>query len=475
MKKIFTIKFLLIFIVILFSAACSNPKLNEDNIVQIGDLGIRKGVFERKFKMTNVYNDNEDFTPESLKSSLDKILLPDHLLIYEAYNLSFDKDPKVVMTMLEHNMNLLAANHPIHTENISIPKEDMEKFYEKKKILYDFEIIQHNSFYWADSIYRYMQAGNEIEMPDTKTNQVNYPRKIYFENSTYGNDVPVEVYDVILEMNENMISKPIYSGPVWTIVKLIKKKENKKLQEYDKMVSVIADQLQPVIKNEQIKKMTDDLTLKYNVQIENENLEKIYKCFNSKDGEGRFDRSKLSTSDLNDIVISTSNEDFNIDFLVFMLNRSQIFNKVDILTQKELEIVVKNISDMIVFYFDTLENEIDKIEIIQDKIQNKENRLLFTKYLNEEIIKKVVVTEEDAEKYWRDNRAKWPGEFENVKSSVIGQLRKELMYQRRDNLLEEFREDFTIQYNESALKELSDKFTEEKKTNKNKLPISKKI
>ena len=140
------------------------------------------------------------------------------------------------------------------------------------------------------------------------------------------------------------------------------------------------------------------------------------------------------------------------------------------LVVKELEIVIENISDMIVFYFDGLEKKVDQIEIVKDKLEHKENRLLFSKYLKDEISKKIVVTDTETKKYYNENKSKWSGEFNNVKPNVISELRKKLMYQRRDDLVEKFRKDFNIQYNEVMLNELAEKFTQEKKvSNENKV------
>ncbi len=461
--KFFTKIFYLIVLSLLLAVSCSEHKIINDNyIAQIDNLGIHKGVFERKFKRTDVYGKNKVFTSEMLKTSLNKILLNDHLLINDALNLGFDEDPMISKTILEYKLNLIASNHPIYTEDFSIPKEELLEFYSKKKFVYTFEIIQHNSLYLADTIYSYLLQGNELSISEDNKERIPYPRKIAFKNSTYGNDVPVEVYDIILEMNNGEVSSPIHSGPVWTIIKLIEKKKNNNLKKYDEMKNVIIQQIQPLKKSNQIKQLTEQLREKYKLQIDKQILEKIYKTFRSDYNEGSFDRGKIAESDLDETIISTTKEKFNVDFLIFMLNRSGIFRNVQKILIKELDIAINNIADMIVFYFDGLEKEVDKIELVNDKMENKLNRLLFSKYLKDEIVNKVKVTEEHANNYYDKNRSEWPGEFNNVKASVIAKLRKKLMYERRDNLIKDFRNKFDIQYNEELLEELAEQFTDEK-------------
>jgi len=315
-----------------------------------------------------------------------------------------------------------------------------------------------------------MTAGNNI-LIDKKVEDQGYPRKIEIKNSIYGNDVPIDLYNIIVKMKEGEIRGPIYSGPVWTIVKLIKKRTNKKLKKYDEIIAEIIDQIQPVIKDKQIEKLTEDLRIKYELKVNNDMLDSLYKCFEIKNGLGFFNKSKLNISP-EDIIIKTNKDSYTIEFLIFMLNRSNAFIKTEKLSRKELNIVTNNIADRIVFYFDALEKGIDKIEIIKDKLINKEHRLLYSKFLKEEISKKVKINDDMAKEYYQKNRDEWTGDFKNVKHSLINELRKKLMYKLRDELVEKFKSEFEIRYNEPLLKELSTKFSLEKKNLKNALPAS---
>lgn len=452
-------------LILLFAIGCEEKKIEEGNLVQIENVGIRTGVFERKFKMTNDFNETKVFTPEFLKNSIEKYMLTDHLLICDAYKKGFNEDPKITKIMLEYRLSLIASNNPIYSENISIAKDEMAIYYNKKKNIFNFEVIQHNSYYWADSISRYILDGNELKLSKTEKNQqLSYPRQLEFKNSSYGDDVPVEIYDILLKMKEGEVSEPIHSGPVWIVLKLNAKKKNGQLPKYEEMLPKIVDELQPVFKDKQLTELTKELKIKYNLQINKESIGKIIKAFEFSDGAGSFSSKRIDKSDLDEIVISTTEQNFNVDYLLFILNRSNVFRTINTLTPEDINSVIEGISDMIVLYFDGLEKGVDKIDIIQDQLENKENRLLYSKYLKDEIAGKIVVTKADAEEYYNDNRDKWPGDFINVKSSVINKLRQKLAYQRRDELAEEFRSDFNIQYNMELLKELADKFTEEKKS-----------
>ncbi len=450
-------------LILISTIGCEEQKIEEGNVVQIEDLGIRKGVFERRFIMTSTYTDNNEFTPKLLISEIDKLLLPNYLLINDAYKLGLNKDQIFVNKALMYKLNLIASNHPIYTENFSLPKEEMIEFYNKKEFVFDFELFKNISYYQVDSIYKYLKEGNEIEFNDDDKKMQSFPSKFKFTNSTYADHGPVEVYDKLLEMKEGEVSEPIYTASVWVVVKLKQKKKIKQ-KPYEEFQGDLIDQYQQIMKDKQVELLTKNLREKYNLKIVQENSEKIIKSFFVKNGYASFSRDRFNESDLDDIIISTTEEKINLDFLVYVLNSSMMFNSVENITQKDIDVFVNNFANNTVLYSDALEKGVDNIEIIRDRFENNENRLLYSKYLKEEISDKVVVSEEDAKDYYNNNRDEWKGEFNEVKPAVIRKLRQKLMYQRSDELIEKFKSDFNIQYNMELLKELADKFTEEKKS-----------
>lgn len=449
-------------IIILISAiGCEEKKIEEGNVVQIEDLGIRKGVFERRFVMTSTYTDNNEFTPKLLISEIDKLLLPNYLFINDAYRLGLNKDQVIVNKAFMYKLNLIASNHPIYTENFSFSKEEMIEFYNKKEFAFDFELFKNISYSRVDSIYKYLKEGNELDFDDDAKKIQSFPSKFRFTNSTYADHSPVEVYDKLLEMKEGEVSEPIYTASVWVVVKLNKKKKIKQ-KPYDEFQKDLIDQYQQIMKDKQVELLTIKLREKYNLKIFQENSKTLVKSFLKKSGNRSFSRDRLNESDLDDIIISTTEEKINLDYLVYVLNSSMMFSSVDKITQKDIDEIVNNLANITVLYSDALEKGVDNVEIIRDRFENNENRLLYSKYLKEEISDKVVVSEEDARDYFNNNRDEWKGEFNEVKRAVIKKLRQKLMYQRRDELIEKFKSDFNIQYNMELLKELADKFTEEK-------------
>ena len=171
-------------LILISTIGCEEQKIEEGNVVQIEDLGIRKGVFERRFIMTSTYTDNNEFTPKLLISEIDKLLLPNYLLINDAYKLGLNKDQVFVNKALMYKLNLIAANHPIYTENFSLSKEEMIEFYNKKEFAFDFEIVKNISYSRVDSIYKYLKEGNEIEFNDDDKKMQSFPSKFKFTNST---------------------------------------------------------------------------------------------------------------------------------------------------------------------------------------------------------------------------------------------------------------------------------------------------
>ena len=450
-------------ILVLFPlASCSNKEIDKGNVIQVGEVGLRKGVFERRFKLSSEYGKNKEFSPEILKSFINRILLPEYLFIQKSFDLGFQNDPFILKTIFEFKMNALASNNAIHSKELFISDNELADFYYDKKYLYSFEIIQHTAFNEADSIKKLLSEGKKLKfekeaMPDV------FPRKIEYVNKSFGESVPYEIYKQLDELKEGEISDPIYSAPLWIVIKLIDKVKYQKTKSLEESKTILLKDLQGIKKIKETKLYVDTLKSKYNLEIITKDYSKMIKAFVINNEQvGFFNRANY-TGSIEDIVIKTSSQNISVDLFFFIFNRTNRFSKIKKLVYEDVDVFMNDLATQLVLYLDALEQGVDKYPTLSEQILNKLYRVLYSKYLKEEISDKVSVSREVALSYYNDNRSVWKGEFENVKSSIINKLRKEAMYKYRDQLVKDLSDEFDVLYNEPLLQEIADNFTAEKK------------
>ncbi len=220
--------------------------------------------------------------------------------------------------------------------------------------------------------------------------------------------------------------------------------------------------LQGIKKIKETKQYVDSLKSKYNLEIVKEDYNKMIKAFVINEEEvGFFNRANYPGS-IDDIVIKTTLQNISVDMFFFIFNRTNRFSKITKLVYEDVDVFIDDLSTQLVLYLDALEQGVDKYPTLSEQIENKLYRVLYSKYLKEEISDKVSISEEVALNYYNGNRGVWKGEFEKVRSSIVNKLRKEAMYKFRDKLVKDLTDDFDVLYNEPLLKEMADQFTAEK-------------
>jgi hypothetical protein len=445
--------------------SCSDGIISDEYVLKIEDVGLRKGVFERRFKLTKDYGANQEITPEILKNSINKILLPEYLFIQRALELGFDTDPLIRKNLFEFDMNILASAHPIRRKELFISDTELKEFHDKKTILFSYELVQHSSYNEIDSIYKSLIAGNKFN-EGKKVMPSAYPRKIEYNNKTFGESVPLEVYQQLYGMEEGDISKPLYTPPIWVIVKLNKKVTNSKIEPNDSIKRNLIAQLQGIKKLEQIEKYTDSLKAKYKIEIRESIVNRLLDAFEIADNNvGYFSRDKFDGSITDEYVITTSEDDISVDMFFFLFNRSNMYSNIKQIVRKDIEVFIDDLSSQLALYLDAKDKKIiDSNETLKDQVENKFNKELYKKFLKKEISDKVVVSDEDARNFYEDNRETWKGEFEAVKNSIIYRIRNSKMLELKENLVKDLSNSYDLLYNDSVLEELSQKLTNEKKT-----------
>ncbi len=461
--RIHIFKKLVLFLLLLGFYSCNNKefKLNEDYVVQIDDIGLREGVFERRFKLTKDFSAHKSFTANSLKNSIDNIFLPDLLFIRKAYELGFDKDPSIKKNNFEFKVNALASTHPINSKSIFISDKELKDFYEEKDVLYTFQIIQHNSFWAIDSISKNPNWGKNNNS-NVKEKRKVMPRELSLGKRSYGQSVPIEVYKELKKIKVGESTKPIYIAPTWNIIRLIAKEDNKKLTSFAKLKRTLVKEFEIIGKQKQIIEFQDSLLKKYKIEKVDINYSKILNSFVTKNGIGFFQQDKYKGNLKNDLVITSNKGNITVDDFFYFFNKGNQFAIFNQITKEDVQVFIDDLTKHYALYLDHNSMNYGENKILVDQIENKSNKLLLQKFIRDEITRKVKVSEDEARDHYNNNRKIWVGEFDKVKRSIISELRDKKIKELRESLIEQYKEKYNVVYNNELIKQLAEKYTKEK-------------
>lgn len=457
-----------ILLLIVFILGCAKQEnLNDEYVMQVKNVGLRQGVFVRRYKLTKDYGSNKEFNAKILKKFIGEILEPDYLFIQHACDLGFHQEAKTAQNIRDYRVNLLASNHPILYEKMTILKDDLHKYYEKKSVKYDLEIVQTNSYHAADSIYKAILAGKKIDLPQKEEPDFSFPRSQKFTDITYGEQLHPDIFPELMKMKQGEVSKPFYTIPVWTVIKLNKKRENKNFNPFNELEKELVSQAQVIYKFEQQKQLVNSLRDKYQTHINKAFYQPMIAAFTIKNNQSWIDPGKLNEYDLNKTLIQIHQDSISLSSFISSYNQSMQFSMVSRLTEPDLSHFIEDYVSQYLLYLDALEKGVDQNELIQDQLVNKENKTLLNRYLNEEIAQKVFISDADAREHYEKNPDKWKAKYEDLASTVKGDLKNIRLLEKKNELVDQLQDKYKVRYNESLLTKIAAELTQEKSSKSN--------
>jgi len=453
---------LLLFILLVIGCA-KQENMNNECIMQINNVGLRQGVFVRRYKLTSDFGSHEIFSPEILKKFIQEILEPDYLLIQDAYERKFHEESATKQKIEEYRINLLAGSHPFKYETMTILKQELRDFYQKKSVKYDVDLVLTNSYNMADSIYKSIVAGNEIELPKKEELGSSFPQYLQYKDVTYGERLHPEIFTKLIDMKQGEINEPVFTAPIWTIVRLNKKRETKELPSFENMEKELLTQAQAIFKYEGQKRLITELKEKYKLSIRTEFYQPLISVYVLEENHGWIDKNKLSQSDLTATFLQIKDDAIPLSEFIYSFNQANQNLRFSKLTEQDISHFADVYIAQYLLYLDALEKGVDQDKLIQDQLVNKEHRLLLSQYLKEEIAQKVVITDADAKKYYEDNRDRWKAKYEDVASNVKGDLKNKRLLEKKNELVNQLKKKYKVRYNEALLKAVAEGLSNEKK------------
>lgn len=448
---------------ITFMSCSTNAPISDDYVLQVKKTGLRQGVFVRRYQLTGDYGSHTTFTADMLKTYIANVLQPDYVLIQHAYDLGLDKTPEIAQKMTDYRVNLLADNHPIKYAQLTILKKDLEEFYDKKSKVYDVDIIQAASFRDADSLYKLLQSGQKLERPRFLM-EGTLPNFYHDPSLVYGEGLHPELLSELVKMQQGDISQPIYAASIWTILKLNKIEKNKNLPPFEESEQTLLAQAQAFFKYEQHKQLVEDLKIAHHAAYRTELYQAILQAFAIVNNRGAIDQKKIADDVLNSTFLTIGNIHVSVAEFVSAFNQASQFKQLHSLARQDLEQFANEYVAQYCLYLDALDKGVEDDVLIQDKLQNKEHRMLLSAYLTDEVMNKINISDKELRAHYAANPNKWKGDFKSVALNVKGDLRSEKLKERKNAIIQKLEKKYTIQYNDALLQTIAEELTDLKKS-----------
>lgn len=455
---------LVLFLFLAFVAVCIKQNtINKEYVLQIKQVGLRKDVFIRRYQLTGEYGTHDTFSADMLKRYISTVLEPNYLLAQHAYDLGLHVESETAQKIKEYRINLLADNHPIQYQAVTILKNDLRDFYNKKRVNYDLEIIETACYSAAESLHTLLLAGQMVQQPQKEFQEQSFPRYSHAKALTYGDRLHPKLFPILENMQNGDVCSPIYTSSVWTILKLNKKEENKNLGSFDDMEQQLLAQAQVIFKYNQKQELITDLLKENKLTHRAEMYQPIIDAFTTDNNVCRIDEHKLQSATLADPFIQSNEEYITLAHFIAVYNQAHQFNPLQSITEKDLEYFIRDYSAQFALYLDACKKGIEHNTLIQDKLQNKEHRILIATYLNDEIMRKIVITEDEARTYYAQHQGKWQGAYESVSPNVKSELRSLKLAEKKQEIINRLQKRYTVRYNDPLLLAIAEQLTNDKK------------
>jgi len=444
---------------ILLLWSCQRPTpMSDDYIMQLDSVGLREGVFVRRYQLTADSKSKQHFSASDLQTYIEEKLLPDYLLLQHAHELGMQHEAGFQQKMTDFKISLLAGQHPSKFEKLTILKSDVQKFYQKKSVKYDLLLVQANSFVLADSLYQRMLSGAAFAPARNEAELVGYPRVIQLTDLFYGEKIHPELLPLLDQLKPGEVSQPVYTSPTWSLVKLNRKLTNLPLPAFETVEQNLVMQLEAIQKYQREKELIANLRQKYQIQVAEQHFPALKAAFSRFENAGVILKQKVGMALLAEVMIQVGGEKITVNHFITNFNQANQFVQLTELTDRDLQHFLDDFTIQLLLSLDAAEKGVLGDPYIQDQLENKAHRLLLPEYLKQEIAQKVVLSDADVRAYYEANRTNWPGEYEKIALNVKNDLKNKKMQQMREAQIQRLRQQYAVRYHDIKLKNIADAF-----------------
>ena len=396
MKSIFN--FLALFVILLFTLSCSEPK--ENILVTVGDHDITVKQFEDRYTdyvVVSGVEDNVTTRKAILNNMINEILLKeydDNESVYNNKEFVKEKDWAYKQTLLA-----FLKDREVYG-NISVSNEEIRDAFIKMNQTLTARHLYAATKEEADELYQLLQAGTSFMTlaKQTFTDSTLRNNGGYLGKFTWG-DMDPTFEDTAYTLKVGEISKPVKTRTGYSIIKLEEKEHNPLLTEYQfqQKKSEIETTIKIRKKSPSERDFLESLYNKIDLKFNDEGVEQVSTYLKN---DQQTPEDKKSADNL--VVVSYEGKDFHVDEILNRINNLPAFHREKITSNKLLKAVIEGFIIQDILIETAKEKNYDEDEIMLKSYSTQLNNI-FLKYKAEEIAAKVDIPDSTLRNYYREH------------------------------------------------------------------------
>jgi hypothetical protein len=431
--------------------SCSTQQISDDLLMQIKNVGLRKGVLIRRFQMTADYKQKSAIRPADVKAFIDTYFLSEYLQLQHAYDLGLHNDPALKNKIHDYQINLIAEEHPLKYKDIQLSRKALRALYEKKAVQYDLELVTANTYAMADSIYQRLARGDRPVFDKKEQSPDLFPQAKRLSRVSYGEQLHPDLLPLLAELKSGQVSRPVYTSPTWSLLKVERSFPNPTRGSYESMERELLMQGSEIEKYRRMQQELADLEKRITVTVNRSLYAALKSAFVKANPSSYISTEKLGAAQLAATVLQVGPEQIIVDHFVANLNQSNRFLKLTTLVDQDIDCFINDFKIQLLLYLDGLQQGVADSTLIKDMLVNKEYRLVLPEYLKREIVQPVHISDSEAQAYYHQHPQEWTGAFADVAVHIKNKMKNIRIKERQQERLHELRKKYTVHYNERQL------------------------
>ena len=434
------------------------PDIGENIIMQVDSIPYRSSIFERRYGLGNK---KTVVTEDEIQNYLETKIKEELLFVKAAYEAGIHNDKSLQNSLHRYNMEVLEKAHPIHRDKMQINQNAVRTFYENFKNLYTFGVLNTRSYQTAMELKKQYEEGTlnleqySIDLENTKG--PTFPSYNLFKKIEFSKSLPPQIFEKIIDLEENKISNPIQLGGLWGLVILNKKVINKKIKPFEKVGNIYANRAANFYRYKVLASHQQTLKKKFELKELDFDKNLIIKLFDSASASFKFSKKteEFKIFECKKFTIT------NKDLMTFYNNiNAYTTTKPLILVEKDLNIVSERVLNQQLMYYDALSIGVQNNPFVADQIINKKQIELRNRYIRNHLGRlSRKLSEEEIQKYYFENKSKYPGEYSAMRKNVHDDLYLHKIELKKELVLSKLEKESTILYNKKEISRFAKHFS----------------
>ncbi|MBD3223761.1 MAG: hypothetical protein GF313_03480 [Caldithrix sp.] len=451
----------LILMLAAFLVQCGEKKA-PNVLMDIEGHELHKDRFLDRFTRSRVFRTQDQFTADMVKEYISKYFVEDFYFIAEGYTRKLDEDSAFIAELKkEKRKRLIQPNGPLYQQvmpdSITVTEPEIKRAYEKTQFEYKIADIWLTNPSIADSLYEVLMKGANFA-------DIARAHSADRRSSIKGGEVPrhftsLQLGDklgpVVSDLSVNQISRPVQVNNAFHIIQLLDKR---KVEQ--KPLAQMRDQLVKNIKRQKtnafIQSYIDSLYDAYEVQVNSQFIDNILNAFVRESQLVYEIQEQKVPNDVAEAVFVNFNEGkWTVAEFIEKYNKAQGADRIFLKTEEDVQRFVRQTVVYDLMFLEALKLELDQTQkftrafemVKEDKLQR------YTK--NQLIYSTIDIDMDDLRAYYDQHDGEWNDRsFDEVKGLVQSKLRTELIKNRRNAVLEDLQDRYSVTFNDTAIEQV---------------------